>query len=376
MKHWKTYARWIALSEAVGALSGWLTRDGVKVYEQTVVKPPLSPPSWVFPTVWAVLFALTIMLAYLLMNIAAPKKTSWMMSMVDDRKRGVFTAYKEMFSLILGMSFSFGLGAMFDWLEGMGRLRTAFGLTAAAASVCMLVAVLCQVFMVEKPLPQTARKPLGQIVKGLWQHRSLRSVAGVYILYFITLNISTPFFGTYQLNELGFSLKLISGFGILSSVARLLVSPYWGRYADKRSFAAMLEKCFLVLCMAFLCAALASPGNGKFFFALYYVFNGIAMGGINSGVFNLVFDCTAVEERADALAICQTISGLTGFLVTLGMSTVVSALQRGGSQLFGMTVYAQQLLAAASMVATLAAVAYLHVRFLSKPKGETHDSQF
>lgn len=58
MKHWKTYARWIALSEVVGALSGWLTRDGVKIYEQTVIKPPLSPPSWVFPAVWAALFAL------------------------------------------------------------------------------------------------------------------------------------------------------------------------------------------------------------------------------------------------------------------------------------------------------------------------------
>ncbi|MBQ3135248.1 MAG: tryptophan-rich sensory protein [Oscillospiraceae bacterium] len=58
MKHWKTYARWIALSEAVGALSGWLTRDGVKLYTQTVVKPPLSPPPWAFPVVWGILFAL------------------------------------------------------------------------------------------------------------------------------------------------------------------------------------------------------------------------------------------------------------------------------------------------------------------------------
>ena len=54
----KTYAFWIVLAEAVGALSGWLTRKGVKVYNATVKQPPLSPPSMVFPIVWGILFAL------------------------------------------------------------------------------------------------------------------------------------------------------------------------------------------------------------------------------------------------------------------------------------------------------------------------------
>ena len=55
---WKPYAAWIAGTEAVGALSSWLTRDGTKLYTQTIVQPPLSPPSIVFPIVWMILFAL------------------------------------------------------------------------------------------------------------------------------------------------------------------------------------------------------------------------------------------------------------------------------------------------------------------------------
>ena len=57
-QHWKTYAFWIGLSEAVGALSGWLTRDSVQAYMTTIKKPPLSPPGWVFPVVWTLLYAL------------------------------------------------------------------------------------------------------------------------------------------------------------------------------------------------------------------------------------------------------------------------------------------------------------------------------
>lgn len=55
---WKIYAAWILLSEAVGGLSGWLTRDGAKVYGQSIVQPPLSPPAIVFPIVWGILFVL------------------------------------------------------------------------------------------------------------------------------------------------------------------------------------------------------------------------------------------------------------------------------------------------------------------------------
>ena len=58
MKKWKTYGLWILFTEAVGGLSGWLARDGMQIYKAVVEKPPLSPPSWVFPVVWTILFAL------------------------------------------------------------------------------------------------------------------------------------------------------------------------------------------------------------------------------------------------------------------------------------------------------------------------------
>ena len=56
--NWKPYLWWILLTEAVGGLSGWLTREGTKIYQQTIAQPPLSPPGWVFPVVWTILYAL------------------------------------------------------------------------------------------------------------------------------------------------------------------------------------------------------------------------------------------------------------------------------------------------------------------------------
>ena len=53
-----TYLFWVLGTEAVGALSGWLTRDGMELYKSQVIKPALSPPPVVFPIAWCILYAL------------------------------------------------------------------------------------------------------------------------------------------------------------------------------------------------------------------------------------------------------------------------------------------------------------------------------
>lgn len=52
------YLLWIPVVEAVGALSGFLSRTGTRIYGETIQKPSLSPPAIVFPIVWTILFAL------------------------------------------------------------------------------------------------------------------------------------------------------------------------------------------------------------------------------------------------------------------------------------------------------------------------------
>lgn len=57
-QNWKVYGAMIAITETVGALSGFLTREGTKTYEAFAVKPVWTPPGAVFPVVWSILYAL------------------------------------------------------------------------------------------------------------------------------------------------------------------------------------------------------------------------------------------------------------------------------------------------------------------------------
>ena len=56
-KQTRIYIISVLVSLGVGVLSALLTRGNMNIYEE-VSTPPLSPPSFLFPVVWTVLYAL------------------------------------------------------------------------------------------------------------------------------------------------------------------------------------------------------------------------------------------------------------------------------------------------------------------------------
>ncbi len=57
-RDWKNAALWILFAEAVGALTAWLLREDIQIYNLITAQPQLAPPPAVFPIVWALLYAL------------------------------------------------------------------------------------------------------------------------------------------------------------------------------------------------------------------------------------------------------------------------------------------------------------------------------
>ncbi|HKM04639.1 MAG TPA: TspO/MBR family protein [Lachnospiraceae bacterium] len=70
---WKPFIISIAISLFVGMLEGILTRNSMSLYQE-LIKPALSPPGWVFPIVWTILYILMGVSAYLIYSSHSPKK--------------------------------------------------------------------------------------------------------------------------------------------------------------------------------------------------------------------------------------------------------------------------------------------------------------
>ena len=78
-KNWKPYLISAAVALSIGTLSGLLSIVGMNVYMESVTKPALTPPEWIFPVVWTLL--------YILMGIGSAR--IWMHDDSIQRSRGL-----------------------------------------------------------------------------------------------------------------------------------------------------------------------------------------------------------------------------------------------------------------------------------------------
>ena len=297
-----------------------------------------------------ILFIAFLLIGHIINNIVNSPKINWFMSLVDDKKRGRFTASKEMVSLIGGMVFSFAMGSVIDHFEEIGNLNGAFIVCGLSVFGLMLLHSLTLIFSKEKPIEETEKISTKQLLGELFKDKNLFKVILISILWNIVNYCATPFYGSYQIKELGFSMTYVSILSAMYAIVRTIFSNPMGKYADKHSFASMLNICFVIMLVGFVINIFTVPENGKIFYTIYYMLNAIAMAGINSATINLIYDYVNKEKRVGALALKSTLAGFAGFFTTLIVSPLVTYIQNNENMFLGLNVYAQQ------VVSTLAAI--------------------
>ena len=317
------------------------------------------PPGWK-----TALFIGAVTLAYFLYNIVHPKKIDWFMSMVEDGSRGRYTSVKEMVSLLTGMVFSYVMGSMSDYYRGIGQIRKSFAICAGVIFVLTVLHTLTMVLAAEKEEREGASSGTGRGGRfAIFRDGNVLRVTAVLVIWHAANYVAVPFYGSYQIKELGFGLKYVSVLGILYSSVRILFSFVWGAYADRRSFARMMRACMAVAAVGCLINVFTVPENGKLFFTTYYVCYAMAMAGIGNAAMNVVFDYVDASKRADALAVTQVVAGICGFATTLLASPLVTYVQDNGNMFLGMHVYAQQILSLLSCVLYLLAIVLITAMF-------------
>ena len=318
---------------------------------------PIVPiPSQLKP----IAFVACVLTANILLQLVGSPKLNWFMSLVDDKKRGVFTANKEIVSLIGGMIFSTVMGNTVDRYEAAGNISGAFILCGVTIFALMILQSVTIILTREKPVV-TAEKHTNPFanIKTLAKNRFYLMAVGVSALWSITNGCSVPFYGTYQIRELGFSLTFVAILGIVYAIVRALVSRFWGSFADKHSFARMMCFCIAIAGAGYLINVFTTPSNGKIFYTAYYVLTAISMAGINSALTNLVLDYAPYALRTEALALSRTVYGLAGFFTTLAVSPLVTYIQNNGNRFLNLPLYAQQVVSAMAVLFCSVLVCFL-----------------
>ena len=307
---------------------------------------------------------------HVLLNVGAPQKTEWLMGLVDDRQRGAFTARKEIVSLLGGMVFTYSMGRLIDGLQRGGQQDETFLMCAAVILALMVAQMLCMTRVRERRTDGEARRVSLSGALSVLKDRSLQKIVLVCVLWRVASGCATPFYGAYQIGELGFSMTFVATLSIGYSVLRALVSPVLGRYADRHSFSRMVYLCFWTAAAGFFINCFTVPENGRVFYAGYLACEAVSMAGINSSITNLIFDYVRGENRRSALAINAALGGLAGFLATCAMSPAAAWIQKNGNRLGELRLYPAQFVSAVALTVTLGLIVYVRLVVIGRKKKE------
>lgn len=303
------------------------------------------------------LFTALLLCGNVLLNIPFSLKATWSKSLVEDKKRGIFAASCEITSLVSGMIFTTVAGRMIDRFEESGNQVGAFTVCAVVLLVLTVSHALCLLFIREDKLPVPNNEPLAKRLKIAITDRTTLYLLPLFVLWNAVQYVTIPFFGTYQINDLKFSMTAVSLISVGYALTRTLASAPLGMLGDKRSFVTSMS----VSLTSMIAGLIVNSLGGRACHILFYILYAVTLAGMNSGIMNVIFDYVEREKRNGAVAILYTVGGLVGFAATIAVKPIVDFVQKGGNSfLFFDHIYAQQILSALGALLALAALVYLN----------------
>jgi MFS family permease len=222
----------------------------------------------------------------------------------------------------------------------------------------------------EKPVENPTSVSTKEMFVSLLKNKTLFKIIIFNVIWRVIEYLTTPFMGTFQNKELGFSMTFVAALSGVGAITRAVASRPMGKMADKLSFRKMLTLEFVILVVSLGINALSSAQIGKYTYCVYVVLHSVCLAGINSGTINLMYDFVPHEYRTGAYALQNTIAGSCGFLASLLGSAIVDIIQKNGNTLLGIPVYAQQVLSLIAMCIAVVGIVYLStvIRSLDKKK--------
>ena len=136
------------------------------------------------------------------------------------------------------------------------HMKTAFIVGLLCASPYILYCIMHFI----SPALYNAEK---RLVFGVVGSGYVMFMVGMALCYMLIFPLTFRFLGTYQVNELGFSMTFVATLSMVYSAVRIAASFFLGAYADKKGFAKMMQICFGLLGAAFFVNIFTAPANGK-----------------------------------------------------------------------------------------------------------------
>lgn len=304
---------------------------------------------------------LAILIAYACKYLILSLCFKWANSYVAPNHRAVYSANKEILSLVTGIIFTSVMGAVIDKFEGIGNLRGGFLFIA----VSMLILNICNFISLMMIKKEDKREhsadsvPLRVVMKHTLYNKDFRNVIIMTCMWEFAKYFSIGFMGVYKTKDLMMSVFVVQIINMIANGCRVLVSRGFGRFSDKYSYAKGMELALCIAALGFFFNMFAAPLHW-YFIVIYTVLYNCATAGLNQNSFNIAYSYVPLEYVPQAMAFKNSIGGICGFGAALLAGKLLDFIQTSGNTFLGINLYGQQLLSGVSFLLTAVTILFIH----------------
>lgn len=307
-----------------------------------------------------ILIICSILLAYFFNYTVSPIIFKWANSFVDPNKRGDYSAGKEMISLLSGMIFTLIVGKVIDRFEFAGKIDKGFLFIVIAGLIISICDFISLMAIKQDAAPKDANHAsMREVIDNTFGNRNFMNVVVMTVLWDIGRFMTIGFLGIYKTKELAFSIGTVQLINIVGNIFRFFVSKPMGKYFDRTSYARGIKLALCIAALAFGFNIFTTP-NSRLFIVIFTILYTVSIAGTNQNSFNILYSYVDSKYFVQASAIKNSIGGVIGFFASLVGSRILAAVQNNGNQIFGITIYGQQLLSAISFAVIIVTILFVH----------------
>ncbi|MBQ4040169.1 MAG: MFS transporter [Oscillospiraceae bacterium] len=349
---------------------------GRAMYGVMVFIPFLDIPSGVRTGVFLALYVISS----LLFQFVSPCSAAWLVSLLPTSSKGRFIGIKDTITMVSGGVFSLIGAGILDHFTSLVKAQTGFaiiGIMVFALTVIDSVGLnICKepkvgtVYLDEnrEAVGRLARrnasaekkKTLIQLVSETLHNKGFRKVIYIYIFWQASYYICVPFLNIYHISDLGLKYTFINGAMLAAKVICAVVFPYAGKLADRISYMFVARLGVIITAVSYLVGALCMPGAfSSLTFVIYQILYFIGTGVFGIGIASILYSVMPDGDKSSYFAVNSTSNSIIGVIFTFLAGIIMDSLQKTNVVIFGVHIYAQQILCFAGAIGLVAMVFFL-----------------
>ena len=169
--------------------------------------------------------------SFLSAGMVTPGLQHMSLGLAPEGAKGRFFALKDIVCSCVNSGMTLLLGWQLDHFNAKGEFYTGFFIIGI---VCLLLAVLDAVLLAlvrENPVEFVSRLHVSDLLIPV-KDQKFRPVFFYSVLAGLFSGLASPFLSVYEVRILGLSHTFITGVGVVSGIAAMAGSWFWGRYAE------------------------------------------------------------------------------------------------------------------------------------------------